>query len=319
MIIRVVIVALCLLSFKAFAGEKDVPPSSQPIRVVATFSVLGDMVQEIGGPEVSVKTLVGWGQDAHVYRPSPKDVKHLAQAEVLIENGLGFEGWLSRLVKSSHYKGLRVVASQGVEPLIGQGDLEDYGDDHDDHARHSHHHYHDHAGEEDPHAWHSPVEARRYVLNIMSGLKSARPALAEVFERNANRYLAELDQIHAGFSSLLSGVENERKSFVVPHNAFAYLGRDYGLKIYSLQGLSTETDASAARVAKVIKRIRELNVGVAFMENVADNRLIQRVQKETNVALGGELMSGALSKDSAASYLAMLRHNLEVIGAALRP
>jgi zinc/manganese transport system substrate-binding protein len=269
------------------------------------------MVVSVGGEHVDVTTLVDWGEDAHVYRPSPQDIKKLAKADVLVMNGLGFEGWIARLISAARYKGVTVTATQGVDLIA----LEDEDEHHDEHG---HVHKHRHEQEEaDPHAWHSLLAARHYVQNIASALSDQDPEHAALFKKQAEVYLAELDNLYQQSKQLFSTMLPEQKHIVVPHNAFAYMARDYGLVIHSLQGLSTESEASAARIAVIVRKIEALGIKAVFAENVSNNRLMRIVEQETGTSFGGELISGALSKQLAPTYLGMMRYNLNKISKAL--
>jgi zinc/manganese transport system substrate-binding protein len=302
-----------LVSTSSFAEDLADQSGSHRISVVATFSVIADMVASVGGEHVDVTTLVDWGEDAHVYRPSPQDIKKLAKADVLVMNGLGFEGWIARLISAARYKGVTVTATQGVDLIA----LEDEDEHHDGHG-HGHVHKHRHEQEEaDPHAWHSLLAARHYVQNIASALSDQDPEHAALFKKQAEVYLAELDNLYQQSKQLFSTMLPEQKHIVVPHNAFAYMARDYGLVIHSLQGLSTESEASAARIAVIVRKIEALGIKAVFAENVSNNRLMRIVEQETGTSFGGELISGALSKQLAPTYLGMMRYNLNKISKAL--
>ncbi len=322
--------------------------SDAPIRVVATFSILGDMVSRIGGEHVDLTTLVGPGGDAHVYRPTPAAARAVNEADVLVVNGLGFEGWLDRLIETASFDGVHVVATKGVEPIAFEGHAEDdhagdhgddehhghddsaaegHGDDgHDTHAHgtdedhHDEHHAHDH-GAFDPHAWQSLRYAVTYVDNVTLALANASPENASMFHRNRALYVAEIEALDVEIRRLLAGVPDDARTIVTSHDAFQYFGRDYGLSFVAPQGLSTESEASAKDVVRLIERIRSQGIRAVFVENIADPRLLKRIADETGARIGGTLYPGALSgpEGPAPTYLDMMHHNARTLAQALAP
>jgi zinc/manganese transport system substrate-binding protein len=278
--------------------------------VVATFSILGDIVGNVGGDRVVVKSLVGPNGDAHVYSPSPADAKTLADARVIITNGLGFEGWLARLIKSSNTKAPNVVAAKGIKSrkLAGK----------DSHG-HGHKHGHDHGGG-DPHAWQSVGNVKTYVANIRDGLIAADPAGKAAYEANAAAYLAKLDALEGEVREAISKIPPERRKIITTHDAFGYFKDAYGVDFIAPQGVSTDSEASARDVARIITQIRKQKIPAVFMENVSDTRLLTRIANETGAKLGGTLYSDALTdeKGPAPTYIDLIRHNIRTLSAALQ-
>ena len=290
--------------------------SAEKIRVLATFSILGDMVKRIGGQHVVVTTLVGPDGDTHVYRPTPAAAKAMNEANLLIVNGLGFEGWLDRLVEASGFNGSRVVVTKGIEAIPYKE-----GNDHDEHSKDKHdddHASHDH-GAFDPHAWQSLVNAEIYVNNITAALAQIAPNNAAKFYQNRAVYIAEIKELDRYIREMVASLSQKNRTVVTSHDAFQYFGRDYGLTFIAPQGMSTESEASAKDVAHLIKQIRAKHISAVFIENVADPRLIQQIAKETGVTIGGTLYPGALSGPNgpAFTYLRMLRHNATMLIQAL--
>jgi len=286
-----------------------------PIPVVVTFSILGDMVERIGGKHVAVTTLVGPDGDTHVYQPTPAAARAVSEAELLVVNGLQFEGWLERLIDASDFDGLRVLASAGIEPIA-------YEDRHGHDHNHGHGPNHDHGhGAIDPHAWQSLGHAVTYVDNITDALAETDPANADVFRRHRNIYVAEIKALDSEIRQMLAALPEERRTIVTSHDAFQYFGRDYGLTFLAPQGLSTESEPSAQDVARLIERIREQGISAVFVENIADSRLLERIAEETGATIGGKLYPGALSGPGgpASTYLEMMRHNAETLNQALAP
>lgn len=309
--------------------------AAEPMPVVATFSILGDMVARIGGAHVAVTTLVGPNGDTHVYQPTPADARAVSDAQLLIVNGLAFEGWLDRLVQASGFSGHRVVATDGIDAIAyGEGgahdgeahhddhDGEDAHKDHDDHHdEHAHddEHDHHHHGAFDPHGWQSLSNAVIYAGNIAAALAEADPANAGAYEANRAAYVAELEALDAEIRGILGALPEDRRTIVTSHDAFQYFGRDYGLTFVSPQGLSTESEASAKDIARLIERIREENIAAVFVENITDRRLLDQIARETGATIGGTLYPGALSDPDglAPTYLQMMRHNAITLAAAL--
>jgi len=282
------------------------------LKVVTTFSVLADLVQQIGGQYVEVNTLVDWDEDAHVFHPSPKDIKHLSRADLLLINGLGFEGWIERLVSSSKFKGQLVVATSGVEVITHvEGGSHEHGGDH------GHGHDSEQGLDTDPHAWQSLSAVKVYVENILNTLIELDSNRKKHYQDNAVQYLEKLNTLGIETKTKMAKLSDAQRHIVIPHNAFAYLARDYDLHIYSLKGLSSEAEASAAQIAQVIRKIKAENIQAVFSETTADKRLIRLVQQETDALMGGALISGALSRNLAPTYLDMMRYNIETIITAL--
>lgn len=288
----------------AFAADR--------LPVVASFSILGDMVGRVGGDRVSVTTLVGPDGDAHVYEPTPDDVKAVAAAKLLVVNGLGFEGWMDRLAEASGYGGPVTVASQGVAPREMAEE-----EDHHDHAEAAHAE-HDHHGV-DPHAWQDVANAVTYVKNIAAGLDAADPEGKATYDANAAAYVAELEALDAEVRTAMAALPADRRKIITSHDAFGYFGAAYGLELLAPEGVSTESEATAADVAGIIRQIREDAIPAIFVENIKDRRLIDQIAAETHAVVGGELYTDALSaKDGPApTYVDMIRHNIGTLTAAL--
>lgn len=284
------------------------PAFADPVKVTASFSILADMTKRIGGDDVAVTALVGPDGDAHVYQPTPADAKAVAGAQLVVVNGLGFEGWLDRLVKASGYKGPVTVATKGVKPLKG-------ADSHE----HNHKEGHDH-GAADPHAWQSVANAQIYAENILAGLTAAAPDKADAFKARHAAYRADLAALDAEIKAALAPVPQKSRKIVTTHDAFAYFGKAYGVTFLSATGVSTESEASAGDVAKLIRQIKKEKVKAVFVENISDPRLVQRIAEETGAALGPAVYSDALAASGDAStYVGMMRQNAKAFAAALTP
>lgn len=276
-----------------------------PLRVVASFSILADMLRVVGGDALEVQTLVGPNADAHVFSPKPQHAQMLAQAELVVVNGLGFEGWMDRLVRASGYKGPVLVASQGVQARpLGPGS--------------------GHAGGPDPHAWQDLSHAQRYVENLRRALVSlvaARPLQTAAINARAAAYGQQLQALDADIRSRMARIAPDRRRVVSPHDAFGYFGAAYGVSFVPAAGRNSGAEASAADVARLIQQLRQQRANAVFIENVTDPRLVQRIAQEAGVGVGGRLYSDALSLPGteADTYLKLYAHNANAILSALQP
>ena len=288
----------------------DLPPAARAedkLPVVATFSILGDFVKNVGGDRVAVTTLVGPNGDTHVYQPSPADAKKLAGAKVIFVNGFKLEGWMDRLIKASGTKANVVVATKGITPR-------EMAEDEDDAKKGR-----AHEQGVDPHAWQSIANARIYVGNIRDALVAADPAGKDVYEKNTADYLARLAAVETEVKEAIAKISPERRRIITTHDAFGYFGAAYGFEFIAPQGVSTESEASARDVAKIIRQIKAQKIPAVFLENVSDPRLVERIADETGAKIGGTIYSDALSgaDGPAATYVDMMRHNIRQLSAAL--
>lgn len=296
------LLAMLLLFFAA-----SFPVSAQAqekIKAVASFSILADFVKNVGGERVVVTSLVGPSADAHVFSPTPQDAQRLAGADLVFINGLGFEGWIERLLKSSATKADVIVATKGIAPLKKAAKDKD--------------HDHDHASG-DPHAWQSLANAKIYVANIRDALIAREPGSRAYFEDNARTYLARLAALETEVKEAVAALPPERRRVITSHDAFGYFAAAYGLAFIAPQGVSTETEASARDVARIIAQIRREKIPAVFLENISDPRLLRRISEETGAKIGGALYSDALTgeKGDAPTYIDMVRHNIRTLSAAL--
>jgi zinc/manganese transport system substrate-binding protein len=272
---------------------------AKTLNVVASFSVLGDMVSQVGGEHVHVDTLVGPDGDPHTFEPSPQDSVLLSKADVVVVNGLGLEGWIDRLVKASGFKGELVVASQGVKThtLDEEGQIVT-----------------------DPHAWNSAANGARYAQNILAGLVKADPQDEAALNASGQKYIAQLQQMDGWAKARFSAIPLAKRKVLTSHDAFGYFGRAYGVTFMAPQGLSSESEASAAQVGALIQQIKADGVHTWFMENQLDPRLVKQIASATGAQPGGELYPEALSKPGgvADSYIKMFRHNVETLANSMK-
>jgi len=285
---RLWLIGLVLAAAILPAGAQD------RFNVVASFSILGDFVRNVGGERVSVTTLVGADSDVHVYTPAPADAKKIADAKLVFVNGLGLEGWLSRLVQSAGTRAAIVVATQGIAPLKIGSDA-------------------------DPHAWQSVANAKIYVANIRDALGGADPANAAIYRANAQTYLTKLDALDREVREAIAQIPESRRKVISTHNAFGYFAAAYGVEFIAPLGVSTESEASARDIAGIISQIRASKIPAVFLENISDPRLIRRISAETGAKVGGTLYSDSLTgeKGDAPTYIDMVRHNIRALTSAL--
>ncbi|MGX9393949.1 metal ABC transporter solute-binding protein, Zn/Mn family (plasmid) [Nitrobacteraceae bacterium UC4446_H13] len=273
------------------------PAEAKTLKAVASFTVLADVVQQIGGDKVRVTTLIGPNGDAHQFEATPANARAVKEADVTFISGHGLERWFERLVTASGYQGRPVVVSDGItfRQRERRGQMS-----------------------EDPHVWNSPLNVLVWVTNIEKALAAADPDDAAVFRANAERYRSELRELDRYAHTKLDPIPQASRKILTSHDAFGYFGRDYGITFMSPLGLSTETEASAARVAQLIDQIKREGIKLYFIENSNDPRLVQQIATATNAHPGGELYAEALSPPDgpAPTYVKMFRHNLDEIAKA---
>ncbi|WP_171240245.1 metal ABC transporter solute-binding protein, Zn/Mn family [Ruegeria sp. HKCCA5491] len=279
--------SFALVAFPAIAGEDDV-------QIVASFSILGDMVEEVVGDLANVTTIVGPDADAHVYQPSVADAKAVAKADIIFVNGLGFETWSDTLISESGTDATVHVATDGITPVKVDGEI-------------------------DPHAWNSLSNGVVYVTNVADVLKAAMPEHADQIAANADAYIAELEALDAETKSKLADLPADRRTVVTAHDAFGYLADAYGLTFLAPVGIDTEAEPSAKDLAILIDQLKAEGAAALFVENITSPALVQQISDETGIVIGGRLFSDALSERGgpATSYLAMFQHNLGTLMNAL--
>jgi len=271
--------------------------AADKLPVVASFSILRDITQQIGGDHIQVTAMVGPDADAHTYEPTPDDAHALLKAKLIVKNGLEFEPWLDRLVTSTETKAPVVTASKGVISHTMEEDGETVPD---------------------PHAWHNLANAELYVNNITKALIQVDPANKADYTRNGQAYLKQIYRLLAEAKVKLGNLPAGNRRIVTSHDAFGYLGQAYGIQFMAPQGLSTEREPSAAEVASLIQQIRKDKVKAVFMENIKDSRLLQQIADESGAKIGGTLYSDALAAEGPAStFLGLFEYNMNTLHAAL--
>ena len=279
-------IAAALLALAPFAASAQDAPAAK-LKVVASFSILGDFVRQIGGDRVDAAVLVGPDGDAHVYQPTPADAKKVAAAKLVVVNGLGLEGWFGRFIAAAGAHPAIATASASARVMAT-------------------------GGATDPHAWQDVANARTYVREIEKALEQADPAGAADYGANAAAYLAQLDALDADIRAGIAAIPPGRRRVITTHDAFGYYGRAYGMEFIAPAGVSTESEAGARDVARIIKQIRAQKIPAVFLENISDDRMMQQIARESGAKIGGKVYSDALSPSGgpAATYLDMMRGNL---------
>lgn len=289
---KIIMGALCFFSLGGHASE------TAPMKIITTFSILGDFVKEVGKDKVVI-SIVGPNCDAHIYEPTPKDVKNIAHADIVFVNGLGFEGWMDRLIESSGYEGDIITATRGVKPRALDDAVTGTVDD--------------------PHAWHNVQNVKIYVQNIMQALIKQDPDNKAFFEKNGKAYLKKLDALDKWVQVQFTGIPAEHRKIITAHDAFGYFGEKYGVTFLAPVGISTAAEPTVKSIVNLIKEIRKYNVKTIFVENISNSKLIEQICEETGATMGDVIYSDALSEPSepGGTYLKLMRHNVTLFSKAM--
>jgi len=292
------VITLVLACAGAASGWPAQAQAPEKLPVVATFSILADFARNVGGERIEVTALVGPDGDTHVYQPKPADAKELGAARLILVNGLCLEGWIDRLIKASGARAPVIVTTKDISPqqMREEGRIGP-----------------------DPHAWQSIANAKIYVANIRDALITVDPGGALVYRANADNYLGKLDVLEKDVTAEIAKIPPGRRQIITTHDAFGYFGTAYGFRFIAPEGVSTETEASARDVAKIIRQIKAQNIPAVFLENVTDPRLVKSIASESGAKVGGTLYSDALSSPDGpgGSYIEMMRNNIRELSAAL--
>lgn len=333
------LLALCVSLALGFAALPAQAEEAAPLKIVTSFSILADMAKNVAGSRATITSLVGPDADAHVFEPGPADVAMLAEADVLIINGLGFEPWLVRLAASAKSKAKFVTASYGVKPIEldephhhGHGHGHSHGHNHGHSHGHGHGHGHGHSHSHDkdghpavphdfdPHAWQDLRNGVIYVRNIADALAEKDPANATLYLANAESYITELKKLHEWAQAEIGRLPKEKRKVITTHDAFGYFSKAYGVEFLSPAGIGTASDPSAETLARLVDQMRRENIRALFMENMGNPRMMETIARETGIEDGGTLYSDALSAPGgpAPTYVAMFRHNVPALIEAMQ-
>lgn len=285
----ILILVACLIQVQIIAQDK--------LKVVTSASIFHDMTTNIGKDRIELKNIVPVGGDPHLHEPIPRDAQIVQAAELILVNGLSFEGWINELIANSGTKATVKTITEGVKAIRSL----------------------DYSNSSDPHAWMSAKNGLIYVDNIAEALSKADPANADFYNQNAASYKKELEALHEEILKDISTIPKDKRVLITSHDAFQYFGNAYGLKLEAIVGISTESDAQTSDIVRITKAIKEYNVPAIFIENTINPAMLQQIAKDNNVAIGGELFADSLgdAESEGSTYIGMLRSNAKVISNAL--
>ncbi len=285
-------------------GSGQVSENAEKLMVASLSTVLSDFARQVGGDRVAVVEILKPGEDPHLFEPGPGDVKTISTAQIVLANGLGFEGYLDKL-KAGVGKGpVFVVPGDAVKPLLL---------DHD----HDHGHDHSHSHGADPHWWHSIDNAKIAVREIRDALIKADPAGGVTYRANAKTYMTALDELEKGSKLEVAKLPKARRVLVTSHDALGYFARDYDFTILPVQGISTSDQPSSQKIKDLIGKIKSLGVKAIFAENIENPKVLEELTRETGAKVGGVLYADGLGEGKASTYEGMVRHNVTTIVGAL--
>jgi len=308
---------LTVITLSFFGGSRAF---AEPLKVVASFTVIADLAKNVGGARIAVTTIVGPDGDAHVYEPSPADAVAMAKADIVLVNGLHFEGFLRRLVEASATRATIVELTKDVTPIAFKPDFAEADESHPDEAEDAHADGDDHDhGSVDPHAFQSIPNAEIYVRNIADVFCAADAAGCDTYRSNADAYAGKLNALDSEVRAAIAAIPAEKRVVITSHDAFGYFEHEYGLAFLAPQGLSTDAEPSAADVARLVEQVRHDKAAAIFVENITNPRLVEQIAAETGIKVGGSLYSDALSGPDgpAATYIDMMENNLRQIKGAI--
>lgn len=303
----IVLIVAFLVGALPVLAQAPVKPA--PLKIVASFTILADLAREVGGDRVVVLSLVGPDSDAHVFQPSPAQARELSDAQILIVNGLGFEGWMDRLKHSAGFKGREIVATTGLAALLRENPLGQM-------SRAATPRRIDNL---DPHAWQDPRHAQLYVENIAAGLAQADPANADYYRKRATDYKQRLIALDAWARTQIATIAPEKRKLITTHDAFRYFARAYEIEFLAANGVTTENEPSAGGIARLLAQMRREGIKALFIENMTSPKMIEQIARDGGGFVGEALYADALSAPGgpADSYEKMFRHNVEALVAGM--
>ncbi|MBR7001110.1 MAG: zinc ABC transporter substrate-binding protein [Neisseriaceae bacterium] len=307
--LRKFLFSLSLLSVSAVFAE--------PVKVMTSFSILGDITRQIGGDKVEVAEIVKANQDMHIYRITPQDAKRLKNSQLILLNGKGFES--NEFVKAAKAANVPVVlASDKIQSIQHDDDDDEHHHEHEHEHEHKHEdkHAHHHHGGDDPHVWQDPVLMKQYTQNIADALIQIDPANKDYYSGNLKKYQQKLDDLDALAKKSFAAIPVEKRKVLTSHDSFAYFGARYQIKFLAPQGVSEESEPSAKQMAEIIRTVKRENIRAVFVENISNPKLLNRLTKETGVSVTGKLYSDALPENG--SYVDMMKHNIETLSGAMK-
>ncbi len=283
---------ILFLLFVAYSTQ-----SQDKLNVVSSCSIFKDMAFNIAGDHINLESIVPIGGDPHLHTPRPRDARIVANADLILINGMTFEGWIEELIENSGTKGKTVMITEGVSP-IGSSVYEN---------------------SVDPHAWMNAENGLIYINNIKQALIAADPKNKESYQSNFDTYSKQLTDAHNTMLGYISKIPAGQRTLVTSHDAFSYFGKAYGLDVEPIIGVSTEADVQTSDMIRVSKVINEKNIPAVFVESTINPKILQQIAKDNDVVVGGELYADSLGEPSSegGTYLGMLLHNAKTISNAL--
>jgi ABC-type Zn uptake system ZnuABC Zn-binding protein ZnuA len=285
---------VCLLASMSILHSQ---PASQKPLVVTTASMFTDMAANIGGDLIEVTSIVPIGGDPHIYEPTPGDVRLLLRANLILQNGLTFEGWINELIKNSGTTAKVHTITEGIDPIVSTM----------------------HQNATDPHAWMEPVNGKIYALNIKNALLELLPQFTSQINAQYETYIAKLDELDRYIREQLSRIDTSKRILITSHDSFHYYGRRYGLRLESVLGTSTDADVRTSDLVRLNEVIRQHKIPAVFIESTINPKLLEQVASDNKIRIGGKLYSDSLGDENspANTYINMIRQNTDVIVSGL--
>ena len=288
---RLYVILGCWLSAGWLAAQEAKP------LVVASASIFADMAREIGGDAVEVRSIVPIGGDPHLHEPTPSDATLVNSADLILRNGLTFEGWLNELIAYSGSDAEVVTITEGIRPIESL----------------------DYANATDPHAWMDASLGLIYLRNIKNALVRLDSANREMFELNYEVYRRQIRALDDEIRTAVQRIPEGQRVLITSHDAFQYFGRRYGLALEAVLGVSTDAEVQTSDIARLTRTLQARRVPAIFIESTINPKLLQQIASDNGVCIGGSLYADSLgdAESPAPTYYDMLRHNADVIVAAL--
>lgn len=279
---------LSLLFFQTIVAQENKKPL-----IVGTASMFSDMAANIGGDLIETATIVPIGGDPHIYEPTPGDVRLILQANLILKNGLTFEGWIQELIANSGATAEVVTITEGITPIVSEK----------------------HQNATDPHAWMEPINGKIYAGNIKDALIKLLPEHTAQLQTQYDNYIRQLDELDKYIQENIAKIEPSKRILITSHDSFHYYGKRYGVRLESVLGTSTDADVRTSDLMRLNQVIRENNIPVVFIESTINPKLLNQVASDNKISIGGKLYSDSLGEpDSPANtYINMIRYNTDVI------
>jgi zinc/manganese transport system substrate-binding protein len=285
------LIALLALSMTALAAARA------DLTVASLSTITTDIAKNVGGDKVRIIPIIKPGVDPHEFQPTPQEVKQIVKADLVLFTGKQIEGYLTKLEQSAGGAGKFVDTGAAIASLK----LEEGGQ-----------------VVEDPHWWHSIDNVMKAAAVVERRFIAADPANKEAYEDNAAAYLAELKELKTWAKREVSKLPRAKRKLVTSHDAFQYFARDFGFKIYAIEGVSTQDEPSSRKITELINTIKREGVKAVFLEDIENPKVAVTITKETGAKLGGQLYADGLGDKEASTYADMVRYNIATIVEGLK-